>query len=141
MDWHTDAPAVFVPAGGAKRPVARPRDQAGADRVVVHVGQLFSNLFFFVQIERIVFRLPEGIVATDLRRVADKLVANPTADLVRTESFPLLHENAQLAWVGKPDDRVDVVGHDDETDARRPATIQLCVQHAQDDPLRLIVIQ
>jgi hypothetical protein len=62
-------------------------------------------------------------------------------DLYRAALLPLLHEVADLIGVREPDDRVHVVGHDDEADALAQLQGELGVEHSENDPLGSVVVE
>lgn len=116
-------------------------DQSGSDRILVHVGQFFFELCSTVNLKRIVLRLPERIGRVKTFKVSGVAVFEPTTNVVAGDSLPTVHEAAQLAGFRKPDDRVDVVGHDHEANAFCKLTVQLLVQHPEDDPFYVVVIE
>jgi hypothetical protein len=56
-------------------------------------------------------------------------------------SFPFVLETGERVNARKPHDRVNVVGHDDEADTPGRRTLDLLIEHSQDNPLRLIEIE
>ena len=62
-------------------------------------------------------------------------------DPLRTAALPLLHESAELACPRKTDQRMNVIWHDDKSDATRVPLLDFIVQNSEQDAFRLIVIQ
>ena len=107
----------------------------------MHVRQFLSHFLLVVQVERVVFRLPKRIMIANLLGVVHECLAHHLPDVMRAEPLPLLHEDAQLARDRKPDDGVNVVGHDHKADARRLSAAQLRLEHPKHDTLGTIVVQ
>jgi hypothetical protein len=58
-----------VPTGGAKYPVFSMAHQTGANRVCVHVSQLFFYFGFAVNVKNVILRLPHGTIQIDLEAI------------------------------------------------------------------------
>lgn len=116
-------------------------DQSGSDRILVHVGQFFFELCLTVNLKRIVLRLPEWIGRVDTFKVSSIAVFEPATNVVAGDSLPAVHEAAELSGFRKPDNCVDVVGHDHEPDAFCRLTAQLFAQHPEDNPFCVVVIE
>jgi hypothetical protein len=57
-----------------------------------------------------------------------------------TRALPLLHRLAELPRQGKPEDRMHMIRHDDETYAPASQPVQLAVQCAEHATFGLVVI-
>ena len=64
--------------------------------------------------------------------------AVPFSDAETAHSFPAVHEASQLAGLGKPDDRMNVVRHDDEANALRRHVCQLVIEYSEYDAFRMV---
>ena len=62
-------------------------------------------------------------------------------DLDGASLLPLLHEVADLIGFREPDDRMHMVGHDNESEAPPSLQGQLRIQHAEDDLLGPVVVE
>jgi len=52
-----------------------------------------------------------------------------------------MHEATKQTRLGKPNDSMDMVGHNHESNATCVVLVQLGIEHAQQDSFRMIVIQ
>jgi hypothetical protein len=66
---NTNRFAQQVPTGGAKYPVFSMAHQTGANRVCVHVSQLFFYFGFAVNVKNVILRLPHGTIQIDLEAI------------------------------------------------------------------------
>jgi hypothetical protein len=91
----------------------------------MHIGQLFLELSGFVNLKRVVPRLPEAVSHPKTDKIVGSLLAIPTPDAEAAHSPPTVQEASKLAAPRKPNDRVDMIRHDDIADAPTLKSLEL----------------
>jgi hypothetical protein len=138
---HPYGSPLFVVPGGTPRPIAGVANQFGSNGILVHVRQLLSHFLRIVQIERVVFCLPERFFFSDLFGVVTQFLVNELPNVMGAQPFPLLKKNTELAGNGEPDNSMNVVGHHHKTDTNCIPGLQLRIEYAEHHSLCLIMIQ
>jgi len=107
----------------------------------MHVVQLFFELIAAVNFKGIILRQPKSTVVLECLPVFGCILSIPFSNPQTTLTFPLVHECAELSGLRKPQNRMNVVGHDHEADAFALAFFQSAGQHTEENPPGMIVIE
>ncbi len=115
---NSDRTTALVPSSAAEWPVYRPLAEPPLDRVIVHVFEFLNRLLAQPYIEVVLFRRPELMVAVLVRYVLYYRISGSLEVLDQRYArlpLPLLLEDRQHSLFGKPNEDVNVFGHNHES--------------------------
>ena len=138
---HTDRLALLEVSSRTPPPIASLPYESRANRIQVHVIEFLLRFLLWVQIERIILRLPKGILRANRLHVLRHLPTDGLLQLAAASALSHLHKPAEAACGGKPDDGMYPVGHRHKPDTTGFVLLQFLVEHSQHNPFRMVMVQ
>ncbi len=129
------------PSRRAPSPLNRFRNQSGSHWVQVHLVQIFFNVHGRIDLKRLKPDLPDRIGSRKPCGIRWNGLRQELFDPLRTAALPWLHESAELTCPRKPDQGMNVIWHDDKSDATHVTRLAFIVQSSEQDAFQLIAIQ